>query len=335
MVVGATLADPFPDFELVVVDNDDTDSTGQALADYSDPRLRIIRSGGLNMVQNWDLGYRSALGEILIYIEDKIYLRPGAAQKIVEFFTRSPHPILTYQYRYVESPGDTDQPLEEDLRVFSVYSQSLFDFLSICYFLEYERFAPRAINTAVRKSFADRACAGLTSPFTAVAPDFTSGARYLLHADKFSHCEQPLACRIASGPSIGRSAFHRGPESEQFFRELGGTWESFMVNTPLQVALLSNLLLNDILGVWGDRAPKIDSRDYYLMLGTDISMGGGTPVEHREVRSALQSEGSLFLCSLIVRTWQRLLRGWPNRRLRVRENLPQALKILGALMAKD
>ena len=51
-----TLGLSWKDLEVVIVDNDDTDATSQALRSINDKRLRIIRTGGLAMTENWEGG---------------------------------------------------------------------------------------------------------------------------------------------------------------------------------------------------------------------------------------------------------------------------------------
>src|SRR5439155_13901434 len=52
--ISSVLRQSFPDFGLVVVDNDDTDATQKVVASFDDPRVRHVRTGGLSMPDNWE-----------------------------------------------------------------------------------------------------------------------------------------------------------------------------------------------------------------------------------------------------------------------------------------
>lgn len=344
-VIGRTLADPFPDLELLVVDNDDTAATKEACSKFDDGRLRYVRTGGLNMVENWQRGFDEARGRIMVFIEDKIFPRPGTFSRLASIFANSEFPFITFPILPIDRQEAPSTPAigfaAGSLRVLE--SAQVRSLAVRCEMAEYHRLAPRTINTAVVADFArevHRRCGGL---FREVAPDYTSGAQYLRAADRYAHLTEPVTCVLKNAPSIGRSSFVKGAEAAEFFRELGAPWACWLKHVPVPVPLLANSLLNDVLGVWQDKASKLppvpdlapDARDYFLLLGSDLmnmgQAGSDAAGETGIVRKALHGKGTAFKWKLAVRAFQRLLHGWPNRRLRARHNLAAACRILRCL----
>lgn len=76
---AAALAQDFPSFEVVVVDNSTPGSsaTEKVVRDFNSPKLRYIRTGGLGMPENWQVAVESAAGEYFLICSDKLMLAPG------------------------------------------------------------------------------------------------------------------------------------------------------------------------------------------------------------------------------------------------------------------
>jgi len=82
LAVESCLAQTFKEFELVVADNDDTDQTSAMLGAFQDPRLKVIRTGGLGMVDNWNEALDVARNEWILLIEDEILLPPESLDRL-------------------------------------------------------------------------------------------------------------------------------------------------------------------------------------------------------------------------------------------------------------
>lgn len=72
------------DWELIVVDNDDTEETAQVCRKFPDPRLKYIRTGGLCMSDNWERGLQEARGDYVTFLQDKNFLRRNALSRMAE-----------------------------------------------------------------------------------------------------------------------------------------------------------------------------------------------------------------------------------------------------------
>src|SRR5439155_7888958 len=80
--IQSVLDQTFDDFELVISDNDDSETaTRDAVAKFSDPRIRYFRtSGKLPMHENWENALDLARGEFVLVLEDKQRLVRNALQ---------------------------------------------------------------------------------------------------------------------------------------------------------------------------------------------------------------------------------------------------------------
>ena len=72
----------FDSYELIVVDNDDTDQTHQVCQEIENPKMKYLRTGSLSMVDNWSYGIDYAKGAWVIFLEDKQALYPDSLRLI-------------------------------------------------------------------------------------------------------------------------------------------------------------------------------------------------------------------------------------------------------------
>ena len=76
-------------FEFVIVDNNSTDNT-QGVVESHAPLARYVFEGNTSFTMARKAGADNAVGDILLYLDDDVLVRPGSLQKIVEVFTQYP-----------------------------------------------------------------------------------------------------------------------------------------------------------------------------------------------------------------------------------------------------
>ena len=93
--IDSLLAQTFPDFELIVIDNGSTDVTAAILGSYTDPRITVLRPGrNLGVVGARNLGFTSARGQYLaVHDADDISLQVRFARQ-VEYLDSHPDCVL-------------------------------------------------------------------------------------------------------------------------------------------------------------------------------------------------------------------------------------------------
>lgn len=77
------------DFEFVIVDNNSTDATRQVVESYA-PRARYVFEGNTSFTMARKAGADNAAGDILLYLDDDVLVRPGSLKRIVEVFSQYP-----------------------------------------------------------------------------------------------------------------------------------------------------------------------------------------------------------------------------------------------------
>lgn len=89
--IGGLLAQTYPNWELLVVDNGSTDDTAEVLASYTDPRIRKFHIKVNNgPVQAWKLGYQESRGEFFALLSADDMFLPDKLQRQVDFLRENP-----------------------------------------------------------------------------------------------------------------------------------------------------------------------------------------------------------------------------------------------------
>lgn len=108
--VASVLAQTYGNLELIVVDNNSSDGTDEALAEIKDPRLKIVKfSNGGIIASSRNLGIKRAAGEYVAFIDsDDIWL-PGKLETQIRAFGREPEAGLAY-CRFRTITGGVESP---------------------------------------------------------------------------------------------------------------------------------------------------------------------------------------------------------------------------------
>src|SRR5690606_26743983 len=106
------LAQDYPDFQVVVVDDASEDDTAAVLAAHADPRLAVIAGEGpppgwLGKPHACHQAARRADGALYLFLDaDAEAAGPGALRRLVERFAAcGPDAVLTGLPRYVDAGG--------------------------------------------------------------------------------------------------------------------------------------------------------------------------------------------------------------------------------------
>lgn len=268
--VQSVLRQTFTDFEVVVVDNDDGDATTRAVSQFKDPRLRIHRTGGLSMPDNWEAACAQARGEYLLIIEDKQALRRGALSHIQQLIQKHQPACLKWQadtlddttkVTWVEKAkpagGTRFIPAGEILRTFlSADMGESWCFLPVGHLSAFSR----SLRNSILSGPAKRLC-------PPVSPDYTLGIQSMAFCDGVLFVDEALVA-MSRRHSNGRSLAQKTALGQTFMKEIGGA-DLLWSRSPIQAPIIPASLFNDYLelqAVIGGRLQEfpLDWINYYV-----------------------------------------------------------------------
>lgn len=95
--IESVLAQKYPDFELLVVDDGSTDGTPQILERYAgDPHVRILRQCNQRLPAALNTGFRQAGGEFFTWTSDDNVMHPEQLSELVAFLRAHPNVEMVY-----------------------------------------------------------------------------------------------------------------------------------------------------------------------------------------------------------------------------------------------
>ncbi len=95
-LIDSILDQDFKDFELVIADNSETERVQDMLVQFQDMRIKNIRTGGLNMADNWDQSIALASGKYMLLFSDKMLLKKGALSFLNNFLDKNSIDCVTW-----------------------------------------------------------------------------------------------------------------------------------------------------------------------------------------------------------------------------------------------
>ncbi len=289
--IRSALRQTFTDFELIVSDNDDSDTaTRETVAQFSDCRIRYFRtSGKLPMHENWENAFNLATGEHVLILEDKQRLVGNALEILREYIQQyGPIPI-SYDIRFARGssiPDPTRTPPVQRWRsvdaieLFCRFEQKFFNLLP----KGLDSCAPR---TLLRKVQAKSPTGML---FSYISPDYASGFMLLSAVPEFLHTDEALVYIpnnwMWQGKYSNGQAIYRKTESyRKFLQSLPVTRDDILKNVPIKSEFLwINSVLYDFFTFYkrSGHEPRIVWPSYYGFCIYLIFMGWKLGADLRE-----------------------------------------------------
>jgi len=250
--IQSILDQTFPDFELVVSDNDDSDvATRAVVATFSDARLRYHRtSGKLPMHENWENALRLATGRHVFVLEDKARLVPNALEVLHGILAREPDAVISFPFVLAEqdelppvavSPVPRRIPSEEILARLCDFDESVFPLL------------PRGLNSSAPRALFEalRQISPTGQLFSYVAPDFAQCYQVLSRVSEILALPQglvyaPLSLKKKGSFSNGGACLRKDDGARRWLAELPVSVEALTAHVPVKSPWLwLNILIHD------------------------------------------------------------------------------------------
>ncbi len=248
--IDSVLQQDFDDFEIILCDNDDDeDATRRAVEPFlKDHRVRYVRTGGLDMVQNWNRALDHASGRYVTVLEDKMIFYPGALAGIRERIERSPSGVVVWNTDVVQdslSPPilvmfarSNDRVLDSD----EVLAHMAEDMMSQW------RLIPRGLSCVVPRELIERIVQVDGRPFyEPLSPDLVSGLKVLDLVDSYLYAGESYTLIVANSVSNGKRVRLREEKDNSLRYYSGGNAVSLNVShVPVKsYEIVVNTIVND------------------------------------------------------------------------------------------
>lgn len=240
--IQSVLDQSFRDFELIVSDNWNDDETPSVLERFEDERLRIVKPPTpLNMPDHWEFASRQATGSYVLFLTDRMLMRPDALRVIHEELQRAGQPeVCVWRMQtYWERTG-TLYPLHfHGIRgaVRTLPTQKIIEeFVRSNIW----RLLPLSMNSCVRRDYIDRLRERFGVLYAPTSPDYTSAFFFLGFTPELLYIDRALL--LQRGMTQGNTRWLR---NEDFLRSLAP--HDPYSHVPVKAALIWSLCVNDYL----------------------------------------------------------------------------------------
>ena len=250
--IRSVLEQTCPDWELVVSDNDDSDTaTRDVVAEFDDPRIRYCRtSGRLAMHENWESAFQNSTGAHVLVLEDKQRLNRNALETLDRVLTTHPGAVLTYPV--VLTREDIPLPLPQDMAPVRMAATELLD--RYCDFDEESwQYLPRGLNSVAPSALLrDLQRSSPTGRiFSHLTPDHSQAYQLLSRIDEVLHLPGsviyiPLSLGKKGSFSNGLSCMRKDANAQRWFSQLPVSTEDLIRDVPIQTHWMPvNIVLYD------------------------------------------------------------------------------------------
>lgn len=95
-VLDSVLAQDYPNFEYIVLDDGSTDNTAEVLASYDDPRLRWESHANMGVIKTINKAFGMAKGDYITVVNSDDPVLPGMITESVKFLEAHPEVLASY-----------------------------------------------------------------------------------------------------------------------------------------------------------------------------------------------------------------------------------------------
>jgi len=220
-LIWSLLEQNFANFEILICDNSNNNSTQEVLSKFNDDRIINIRTGNLGMSENYNAGINSATGKYLMCISDKGFLKQGALSYLHELIIAENHQCITWALDNFVYPGHFF-PSQSPEKSVSLDSSYILKFMLGSDYRSYEP-APMHCTSCISMDLVLAIRKKHQNLCQAQNPDYTMAAQILLATKTVYNLKDNLAIlrNVSSkdGYGMGHSLAMKTKESQIFLKE--------------------------------------------------------------------------------------------------------------------
>lgn len=279
--IRSVLQQSYRDFEVIVCDNDDdAESTKEVVRPLmDDPRVTYLRTGGLDMVANWNSALASASGRYITVLEDKMIFYPGALAGIRDDILSSKSGVLVWETDVLEDTDDSPTLILRESKENQLLSSSVVLQKVVSNVFAHWHILPRGLCCVVPKALIEKSVSETGRPFyEPISPDFTSAIKVLSLVDGYVWAGKAYTMVTSNKASNGRRILRRESKDHNYFLGRSG----FSLNTTDAYIdsewVLVNLVVADYIKLQkaiggGLKRHDVSGRRYFEMLFREFLLG--------------------------------------------------------------
>ena len=217
-LIKSVLSQSFLDFELIVADNSSDEETQTILRNVSDPRLINLKTGGLNMAENWDTGISVCSGSYLLLFSDKMVLKEGSLDYLASYIKKYSPDCVNWdidsffdsELTYIKNKPSSYEAIIKSSSLLKMILTSEFDSVRI----------PCHCNSAISMSVIRSIKAKTGNVSMQLNPDYTLSYQVLININEVHNLDKPLSIlrypSLKSGYGNGTSFMLKGEQAKNF-----------------------------------------------------------------------------------------------------------------------
>lgn len=256
------------EWELIVVDNDDTEATAEVCRQHADPRIKHLRTGGLSMADNWERGLEAATGRYVTYLQDKNCLRQHALRRAEEALRDCGAEFMAWKADCIID-NETPARLARARVTRTLGSRESVDVLAdIVGRMDGKGFMPfpnygficRELLARILGAPPSRLCLGLD-------PALGAALQILASTDRVALLDEAWFVHGHNHLSNGKSVENQGKTFKSFNKDSGVTDSIYHDRVPVKTVTVINAAYNEYLRIreilGPDRLPPLDLPAYF------------------------------------------------------------------------
>ena len=262
-LIESVLSQEYENFELLIIDNDDIESskTQIIVSQYSDTRIKYHRTGGLSMAENWNYGYSKASGDFMIVMRDKYVLKPHSLVILNHYVQKYNPEVISWRWNSVNIQNDDWKNITGS---FEVKCHSNTDYLNWFFemganYLNYLVMLPIGANTCLSRNLCNRILSHSPQLCFENAPDYALGSQILFYCDTIYHLDLSLCGSFEHRLQYSTGNLHDMGQLKTAIKMMGSKSTSLDViaEQPLDMACTETIIIEDFL-----RLAKINNQPY-------------------------------------------------------------------------
>lgn len=209
--IRSVLAQSFPEFELVVMDNATTDNTPEIVRSFHDPRIKHIRNDKhLQMSDNWEAGLAHTSGDYVFVLGDDDAMLPDGLDICRALIIKHQPEIVSWVRYFYTWPNASIGHVRNRLHLHFSQQMEFWNGKDILRKFYQSKLSfevmPMIYNSFVSRKLIERVSAFHNRYFCSSIPDVGSGIANAYFAEGYIFSNRSLSLSGSSGHSLGATA---------------------------------------------------------------------------------------------------------------------------------